>query len=98
MRLDWFVAEVMEQLSPFLPDGEEVHFECLVSPFMDNRGNQTVVLRSPYRDVAGKTVKFTVRMADNFRQNIQRKYDEEIALYRSEQALRNGQEDQKKDG
>ena len=55
MRLDQFVADVMEQLRDFVPEGGEVHFECKVSP-------------STYGDVrlfehsSEEVVRFTARM------------------------------------
>ena len=42
MRLDQFVADVMEQLRDFVPEGGEVHFECTVYPYL-RHGGQVLV-------------------------------------------------------
>ena len=58
MRLDQFVADVMEQLRDFVPEGGEVRFECTVYPF-SREGGQAVV-RNFHLDDPGERVSFTV--------------------------------------
>ena len=58
MRLDQFVADVMEQLRDFVPEGGEVHFECSVYPFLRDGGQAMVY--DFHGNGAADTVSFTV--------------------------------------
>lgn len=59
MRIDRYVAEVMEQLRDFVPDGGEVRFE--IAPIAEDATN--VVCDVGYRDKREKeTIVFTVPM------------------------------------
>lgn len=59
MRLDQFVADVMEQLRDFVPEGGEVHFDLRVFDFPVN-GNQEE--RETHIDWNGWKVTFSAVM------------------------------------
>lgn len=63
MRLDQFVADVMEQLRDFVPEGGEVHFECTVYPHYHQNGQHENSLW--YNGEEGERVVFSVPMSDS---------------------------------
>lgn len=60
MRLDQFVADVMEQLRDFVPEGGEVHFECMVYPHLHSDGRLENLLW--HNGEAGERLVFIVPM------------------------------------
>lgn len=63
MRLNQFVANVMEQLKDFVPQGGEVHFECTVYPHYHQNGQHENLLW--HNGETGEKITFTVVMSSS---------------------------------
>ena len=79
MRLDYFVADVMEQLTPFLPNGSEVRFDLAVenAEAFTDRNNHVW-------QGGDQKISFTVAMADNFRRSAESRRQRELEKWRED--------------